>query len=115
MFQEASATARELKVNVHNSKYVLVCEWLDMTPIDTSKTSIDNVIILRKQKRMNSNVRGNFSTVEGRKSYYNEYKKFILSNPLDFKMFEYLVNLLNDCFPMDNCSDSKDMIRRGYF
>lgn len=33
MFQEASATALDLKSTVPSAKYLLLCEWLDMTPI----------------------------------------------------------------------------------
>lgn len=40
MFQEAAATANDLKGALPNSRYFLLCEWLDMTPISTSATSI---------------------------------------------------------------------------
>ena len=66
MFQEASATAAELKRSVPGSRYILLCEFLDMTPITTKLTSIDEVIVLRKAKRLASNVRAEFSTVAGR-------------------------------------------------
>lgn len=115
MFQEASATARELKSNVQNSKYFLVCEWLDMTPIDSSTTSIDSVIVLRKAKRINSNVRSAFSTVAGRKEKFSEYEKFIRENPLDFSMFEYLVECLNSALPSPSDEDVELKLQRGYF
>jgi hypothetical protein len=35
MFQEASQTAAELKRSVPGSRYILLCEFLDMTPITT--------------------------------------------------------------------------------
>lgn len=115
MFQEASATARELKSNVHNSKYYLVCEWLDMTPIDSSTTSIDAVVILRKAKRLNSNIRSNFSTVDGRKASLEEYKKFIMSNPLDLDMFLLLVKVLNEALPLPDQESGAVKIEKGYF
>jgi hypothetical protein len=115
MFQEASATARELKSNVQNSKYFLVCEWLDMTPIDSSTTSIDAVIVLRKAKRLNSNMRSAFSTAEGRRRNYERYKEFILSNPLDQEMFEYLVKMLNEALPAPNSVSDEVKLQRGYF
>jgi len=115
MFQEASATASELKSNVQNSKYLLVCEWLDMTPIDSSTTSIDSVIVLRKAKRINSNKRSSFSTVEGRKKSYDDYKAFILSNPLDKAMFEYIVEMLNEALPSPDSVSDELKLQRGYF
>ncbi|HRF93977.1 MAG TPA: Bpu10I family restriction endonuclease, partial [Aggregatilineales bacterium] len=57
MFQEASATASDLKLSVPSAKYYLLCEWLDMTPISSSTTAIDEVLILRKAKRLPSNIR----------------------------------------------------------
>lgn len=115
MFQEASATARELKANVQNSKYYLVCEWLDMTPIDSSTTSIDAVIVLRKQKRMSSNKRSSYSSVKGRKENYVEYKKFIEENPLDIDMFKFLVQVLNTAIPIPNHDSKEEKLERGYF
>ena len=32
---------------VASARYLLICEWLDMKPIDTKLTSIDEAIILR--------------------------------------------------------------------
>ena len=115
MFQEASATARELKTNVQNSKYCLVCEWLDMTPIDSATTSIDSVIVLRKAKRINSNKRSNFSSVNGRQKYLSEFTTFILSNPLDYGMFKHLVTMLNEAIPTPDSVTEEDKLARGYF
>ena len=56
MFQEASATAYDLKLALPSSRYFLLCEWLDMTPISTALTAIEEVIVLRKAKRMSANV-----------------------------------------------------------
>ena len=36
MFQEASATAYDLRLALPHSRYFLLCEWLDMTPISTA-------------------------------------------------------------------------------
>jgi hypothetical protein len=56
IFQEAVATAHDLKVAVPGSRYYVLCEWLDMTPIGTRPTDIDEVIILRG-KRVGSGLR----------------------------------------------------------
>jgi len=67
MFQEACATAHDVKSAVSGARYYLLCEWLDMTPVSTAATDVDEVIIPRKAKRLGSNVRGNFGSVKGRR------------------------------------------------
>jgi hypothetical protein len=56
MFQEATATALDVKLAVPGAKYFLLCEWLDMSPISTNTTAIDEILILRKAKRLSSDV-----------------------------------------------------------
>ena len=65
MFQEASATAHDIKQAVTGAKYYLLCDYLDMTPISTTTTDIDEILILRKAKRISSNIRKEFSTKIG--------------------------------------------------
>ena len=52
MFQEACATAHDVKAAVSGARYYLLCEWLDMTPLCTALTDIDEILILRKAKRI---------------------------------------------------------------
>ena len=52
MFQEASATAHDIKQAVTGAKYYLLCDFLDMTPISTTTTDIDEILIVRKAKRI---------------------------------------------------------------
>jgi hypothetical protein len=115
MFQEASATASELKRAVPGSTYVLLCEFLDMTPITTKLTSIDEVIVLRKAKRLASNVRANFSTADGRKAARKAYEDFLNKNPLRIECFNRFIWHLNECFP-EKEEDAEDVVLgRGYF
>ena len=114
MFQEANATANELKTNVINSKYFLICEWLDMSIIDSSTSNIDSVIVLRKAKRLNSNIRQKFSNREGRRSGFLEYKNHIESNPLCEDMFRYLVENINKAIPVRTIDMPKEDFK-GYF
>ena len=74
MFQEASATAYDIKSSVIGCKYYLLCEWLDMTPVSTQQTNIDSVYILRKAKRISSNKRTQFNTRRGRQKHSEWYK-----------------------------------------
>jgi len=115
MFQEASATARELKSNVQNAKYFLVCEWLDMIPIDSATTSIDRVVVLRKAKRLNSNIRSNFSSAKGRIASQKKYREYVLSNQLDLGMFQYLVEALNEALPLPDSMSDEVKLDIGYF
>ena len=115
MFQEASQTAAELKRAVPGSRYILLCEFLDMTPITTKLTSIDEVIVLRKAKRLASNVRAEFATAAGRKRARDTYVAFLNKNPLREACFQRFVGHLNDCFP-EKEEDAEDVVLgRGYF
>lgn len=115
MFQEASQTANELKRAVPGSKYILLCEYLDMTPITTKLTSIDEVIVLRKAKRLASNVRKSFSTYAGRQESKAAYTKFVLDNPIHFSSFERFVTHLDECFPEAEDDTVDTVLGRGYF
>lgn len=115
MFQEAAQTAGELKRAVPGSKYILLCEFLDMTPITTKLTSIDEVIVLRKAKRLSSNIRGQFSTVAGRQAARDAYEAYLDNNPLRLDCFQRFVDHLNAAFP-EREDDAEDVVLgRGYF
>ena len=91
MFQEASATAHDVKLAVTGAKYYLLCDFLDMTPISTATTDIDEILIVRKAKRISSNIRKTFDTHQGRQSSREWYKKFLTEHPYDWKMFKRFV------------------------
>lgn len=92
MFQEACATARDTKFAVAGAKYYLLAEWLDMTPLSTAPTDIDEVLILRKAKRLNSNVRSEYATSAKRKLHRQEYIDFLSANPFSAEVFRRFVN-----------------------
>lgn len=115
MFQEASQTAAELKRAVPGARYVLLCEFLDMTPITTKLTSIDEVIVLRRAKRLGSNVRANFATAGGRKQSRADYESFLADHPFSLECFARFVWHLNEAFP-EKEEDAEDVVLgRGYF
>ncbi len=114
MFQEAVASAHDTKAAVTGSKYYLLCEWLDMTPQSTAPTDIDEVIILRKQKRMASNVREGFSTFAGRKAGRDGFIRFLQDNPFNPKMFLRFVNHLTGLFGIDK-PEENNVLKQGYF
>lgn len=94
MFQEASATAHDAKLAVTGAKYFLLCDFLDMTPISTATTDIDEIMILRKAKRINSNVRKEFSTYAGRQARREWYVEYLQSHPYSVDVFKRFINHL---------------------
>jgi len=114
MFQEACATAHDVKSAVSGARYYLLCEWLDMTPVSTAATDVDEVIILRKSKRLGSNVRGNFGSARGRRDYRARYIKHLTDNPLQVEMFQrflgHVLGLLQSEAPVE-----RDVLSAGYF
>lgn len=114
MFQEATATAHDVKTSVPGAKYFLLCEWLDMTPISTAPTDIDEVIILRKAKRLSSNKRKDFSAYEGRQANRDEYKNFLESNPIQYEMILRFLTHIKKIISRESLIE-EDVISNGYF
>ena len=92
MFQEASATAHDIKQAVTGAKYYLLCDYLDMTPISKTTTDIDEILILRKAKRISSNIRKEFSTKIGREKWRPWYTEYLMNNPYSVDMFKRFIN-----------------------
>lgn len=112
MFQEATATALDVKTIVPGAKYYLLCEWLDMTPISTTFTAIDEVLILRRSKRLSSNIRASFSTSEGRRINRELYINYLRENPFSTEIFERFVGHIYQLLVSE---DDDDVVPRGYF
>lgn len=114
MFQEASATAHDVKSAVSGARYYLLCEWLDMTPVSTAATDVDEVIILRKAKRLGSNVRAKFSTAQGRRDCRELYVKHLADNPLRIEMFQRLLEHVRGLLQSEAPVES-DVLSNGFF
>ncbi len=112
MFQEAAATASDVKSLIPGAKYYLLCEWLDMTPISTAITAIDEILILRRHKRIPSNIRSAFSTVQGRKQNRTFYEEYLTSHPFSPRTFQRFVEHIRQLV-----SDESEavVLERGYF
>ena len=112
MFQEAAATALDVKLAVPGAKYYLLCEWLDMLPISTNTTAIDEILVLRKAKRLSSEVRRAFSSVEGRKDSRVEFAQHLEHNPFSAEVFlrflDHVRNVVDE-------NPENNVIMRGYF
>ena len=51
------------------------CEWLDMPPISTAVTAIEEAIVLRKARRLEADVRAGLSTAAGRAAARDMFKR----------------------------------------
>ncbi|HEY3762756.1 MAG TPA: Bpu10I family restriction endonuclease [Verrucomicrobiae bacterium] len=114
MFQEAVATSRDLKQAVPGSLYFLIAEFLDMTPRSITTTQIDDVLIVRKAKRISSNIRQDFKTPESRKENREEHAKFIDASKYSATVFQRMIDkiqaLINTTDPTE-----KVVLERGFF
>jgi hypothetical protein len=113
MFQEAIATAHDLRIAVPASRYYLLCEYLDMKPISTSGTDIAEVLILRG-KRMNSNLRKDFSSAINRSENRTTYNEFLTSNPIRENVVLRFVSHI-DAFLNQVDPDETDVVSKGFF
>ena len=112
MFQEAAATASDVKTSVPGAKYYLLCEWLDMTPINTHTTAIDEILILRKAKRIAANIRGHFSTAAGRRRHRAQLQEHLEAHPLAEDTFRRFLQHIQRTI---DASTEDTILTRGYF
>ncbi|MEG4228157.1 Bpu10I family restriction endonuclease [Microcoleus sp. N9_B2] len=114
MFQEGAATALDVKLSVPGAKYFLLCEWLDMSPISSSLTAIDEILILRKAKRLSSNIRSAFSTAKGRNKNRISFVNHLDYHPFAPAVFMRFLSEIEKMIGKDEL-DEKDVLSRGYF
>ncbi len=114
MFQEAVATSRDLKIAVPSSLYFLVCEFLDMTPVSITSTHIDDVLIVRKSKRMSSNVRQEYRTGEDRAAHRDEYIEFLEKAKYHADVFQRMIDKIQTMAD-DTDPTAGNVLQRGYF
>lgn len=114
MFQEAVATSRDLKIAVPSSLYFLVCEFLDMTPVSITSTQIDDVLIVRKAKRMPSNMRQKYRTPELRRKHRAEYEEYLEKSKYHADVFQRMIDKIQ--LLIDNTNpDMEKVLIRGHF
>lgn len=114
MFQEAVATSRDLKIAVPSSLYFLVCEFLDMTPVSITSTQIDDVLIVRKSRRISANIRQEYKTPESRKQYRQEYADFIDASKYYADVFQRMIDKIQTLVE-DTAPGVAQVLRRGHF
>ena len=113
MFQEASATAHDLRLTLPNSRYFLLCEWLDMTPLGTAGIAIEEVIVLRKAKRISAEVRKQFSTAAGRRANREALQEHLRSHPLNPDAFQRLISHVDRL--LEEIPSEQAALERGWF
>ena len=114
MFQEASATARDLTLAVPSSKYLLLCEWLDMTPISATATAIEEVVILRKARRLGADIRQNLSSAAGRAASRPAVEAHLMRHPLATSSFRRFLRHVGRMLGDGDASEA-DVLSRGWF
>ena len=114
MFQETSATAQDLKVVIPSSRYFLLCEWLDMTPISTDLTAIEEVIVLRRARRLAADLRGQFASAAGRVEKRDAFERHLNQHPLDPSMFQRFLSRVERLLGSDG-ENERDALERGWF
>lgn len=114
MFQEACGTANEVKSSVTGAKYFLLCEWLDMPPVNTSLTDIDEVLLLRKAKRLPYSIRKHFNSYKGRQNCREEYVKYLKENPFQPDMFIRLIEHIRQSIHHNHKGNDK-VLSQGFF
>lgn len=114
MFQEAVATSRDLKIAVPSSLYFLVCEFLDMTPVSIAATQIDDVLIIRKARRIPANIRQEYKTPELRKKYRQQYADFLDASKYYPDVFQRMIDKIQTL--IDDTDPNLDrVLERGHF
>ena len=113
MFQEACTTAYDVKTVVAGAKYILMCEWLDMTPLSIAATDVDEVLILRG-KRLGSQIRRHYASFDGRQAHRDDYLQYLLSNPFRPEVLRRFINHMLGAFGNDEPVE-EDVLARGYF
>ena len=114
MFQEAAATSRDLKIAVPSSLYFLVCEYLDMTPVSVSSTHIDDVLVVRKAKRLPSSVRQEYRNSAARSDRRNAYVEFLKASPWSPDVFERMIRRIQQGLD-DEAPEADQVLERGHF
>ena len=113
MFQEAVATSHDLSLAAPGSHYFLICEYLDMKPISSAGTDIEEVLILRG-KRIGSQQRKYYANPVHRKENRAEYITKIEGTPVRGEVVLRFINQIRNILDKRN-SDLSNAVERGYF
>ena len=85
-----------------------------MTPISTATTDIDEILILRKAKRISSNIRKEYSTFSGRQKNRNSYVKYLEDNPYAIDLFKRFIEHIYSQMENEDLIE-ENVLDIGYF
>ena len=85
-----------------------------MTPISTDLTAIEEVIVLRKARRMAADLRGQFSSAAHRVDNRSAFEGHLNQHPLDPNMFQRFLSHVERLLG-SNGENERDALRRGWF
>jgi hypothetical protein len=85
-----------------------------MTPVSITPTHIDDVLIVRKAKRMSSNVRQEYRSAKERKAHRDEYVEFLESAKYYADVFQRMIDKIQRI--IDAADPGMDaVLMKGYF
>jgi len=85
-----------------------------MTPVSIISTQIDDVLIVRKAKRMSSNIRQEYRSAEERRRHRGEYVKFLDSSRYYADVFQRMIDKIQRVVD-DTDPDADKVLKQGHF
>jgi hypothetical protein len=85
-----------------------------MTPVSTVSTQIDDVLIVRKTKRMSANIRQEYRTPEERRLHRQDYIDFLDSSKYYPDVFQRMIDKIQALIDDTNPS-MENVLEQGYF
>ena len=113
MFEGIVANARAVKQVVPGARFYVLCEWLDMTTIDTRATPIDRVFVLRG-RRIPANIRKAFAHAAQRARRRREFFELMDGSPIRSDVVLSFVEMLRELFKPPDVEEV-DVLARGWF
>ncbi len=85
-----------------------------MTPISIISTQIDDVLIVRKTKRMSSHIRQEYRTPEERQLHRQEYVDFLDASKYYPDVFQRMINIIQALID-DTSPSMENVLDQGHF
>jgi len=85
-----------------------------MTPISITSTQIDDVLIVRKTKRISSNIRQGYQNAEARRKHRQEYADFLESAVYYDDVFQRMIGKIQSMVDETDPETDK-VLKQGHF
>lgn len=85
-----------------------------MTPVSIISTQIDDVLIVRKMKRMSSNIRQEYRTPEERRRHRQAYVDFLDAAKYYPDVFQRMINKIQALID-DTSPSMENVLSQGHF